>query len=181
MRHCAYQYKISVDTPFDSQLFLQDGLPVSASHFSQSTMQSGRGLLRSSPLNIGPRRCPAIPSSRCISTTRHATVPDSLGPVTARPKRAYIEIGPITRLRRDMKTELLTRPYQQRQFSTSKPAYAVLVISNPRKDEDGNEMLIDITSRASNVRPETLYTTFQLFLIFLRTASQGNNVQGFKP
>ncbi|KAI4107398.1 MAG: hypothetical protein L6R37_001629 [Teloschistes peruensis] len=43
----------------------------------------------------------------------------------------------------------LGKPRLQRVFSVSARPHAAIAIANPRQDEDGNEMLVDITDRAS--------------------------------
>ena len=49
-----------------------------------------------------------------------------------------------------------------RHFSTTQPFRAVVVTANPRKDDDGNEMLIDITPGAANASLSPRLFFFQL-------------------
>ena len=122
-------------------------------------------------------------TQRCLSTNQRSykPVPDFLLPcfvaqchypsaISNRP-RPPLQLAPAS------PGHLL----QRRTFSSSSAAHATVVTANPRKDEDGNEMLVDITARAANVcsfRPSRLHTTMTANN---GPASQRDHVKGLQP
>jgi len=114
------------------------------------------------------------------SYSTQASIPEFLLPAfatkrTVAPSFSYnfspLHQSPATRM----------RPLQQRRnFSASAANRAVVVAANPRRDEDGNEMLIDITARAANVQaphPASLSTS----LLTSCLAFEGNYVERLQP
>ena len=81
----------------------------------------------------------------------HAFVPDSLLLATSRGNSAAPEAKYAYPAPRQHTSMNLNSVWPYRYFSNTPSPRAVVVTSNPRKDEDGNEMLIDITDRAANV------------------------------
>ncbi|KAL8670201.1 MAG: hypothetical protein Q9168_005247 [Polycauliona sp. 1 TL-2023] len=66
-----------------------------------------------------------------------------------------------------------------RPFSTSTPRAAAVVTANPKKDEEGNEMLIDITERAAT-RLHEIMTKDSNPALALRVTVESGGCHGFQ-
>ncbi|KAL8715087.1 MAG: hypothetical protein Q9220_001044 [cf. Caloplaca sp. 1 TL-2023] len=69
--------------------------------------------------------------------------------------------------------------HPHRSFSVSAPTSAVAVAQNPRRDEDGNEMLVDITDRASTRLQEIMAKDSNPSLV-LRVRVESGGCHGFQ-
>ncbi|KAI4118380.1 MAG: hypothetical protein LQ345_001549 [Seirophora villosa] len=75
------------------------------------------------------------------------------------------------------------RPFEcvpeRRDFSTAAPNLAAIITTNPRKDEEGHEMLIDITERAST-RLKEIMTKDSNPSLALRVTVESGGCHGFQ-
>lgn len=94
----------------------------------------------------GSRSCRSLHTSghqRWTATPHQPLFLDFLMPPQARRAPEY-----PSQLSREQPASAKT---QCRRISTSSPRQATIVAANPRKDDEGNDMVVDITPRASNV------------------------------
>ena len=123
---------------------------------TQPTAQLARRCLRCA--RVVPPIRPFMTSSKCretyasghYSSNSSKSIPDFLPPVHI-PKLNT----PTTRSERTLiatSTQSRALSQQKCRFTTSSRSSAAVVRANPRKDDEGNDMAIDITPRASNVR-----------------------------
>ena len=98
-------------------------------------------------------------SQRNLSTSRHQrreTIPAFLLPSFA-PQGLSAKASPRRDLAPRASSDRIITPQRHCYFSTSSRQEAVVVAANPRKDDEGNDMLVDITPRAAKVRLEDAF------------------------
>ena len=114
-------------------------------------------------------------STRSYST--HTSIPEFLLPAFSRENPAVPPSPPLhPTFQRHVPTRL-GHVEHRRSLSTSPATKAVVVTANPRKDVDGNEMLIDITTRAANVCSLSTLVYLNWSLLTNDLATQRDNGQ----
>ena len=100
----------------------------------------------------------AVPSDRSGNSKKHHSSSADSGRKWLAPRPSARGIAPPSRI-------LL-----RREFSTTTSRRRTQAVYNPIDDEDGNEMLLEITPRAAKVSPEASTLTFQ------KNVSQRNRI-----
>lgn len=114
----------------------------------------------------GTRSCRSLHTSghqRWTATSHPPLFLDFLIPAQARRAPKY-----LSQLFRE---QPVSAKSQCRRISTSSPRQATIIAANPRKDEDGNNMVVDITPRASNVSLSLLILLYEARRVMLSLPS----------
>lgn len=101
-----------------------------------------------------PAKKTLVNTSKFASTSHYRTrssIPDFLLPAFTRGTPASLPSSHVHPAFQRRVGSRAAHVEHHRNISTSPAIRAVVVTANPRKDVDGNEMLIDITTRAANV------------------------------
>ena len=129
---------------------------------------------------VSPAKKTLVNTSKFLSASyysTHTSIPDFLLPAFSRGNPAALpsfQIHPI--FQRYVPTRL-SHAGHRRSLSTSPAIQAVVVMANPRKDVDGNEMLVDITTRAANVCGFSTFTYFRWSSLMNDSATQRDHGQ----
>lgn len=106
-------------------------------------------------IQLVARRPTCITSSRILRYRRHLStecrfqIASSVNPQPVLREQSTRFVSSLERLR--LTHSPLYGHQRQRKFHVSTIAKAAVVTANPRKDQNGNDMLIDITPRAAAV------------------------------
>lgn len=109
----------------------------------QATARAARPTTARHSILRSPRRSFAVSSTTASATSPPTHLSALIAPSPSpRPRNA-------SSTRQTARPQFLARHLAARPFSTSPPRRAAVL--NPRKDEDGNEMIVGITPRAAHV------------------------------
>ena len=120
----------------------------------------GNRVLRQAGTKLLVRSSDIIKSSYLYSY--HSTANTQLFPDFLIPSWVHRRPNPVlSQLRRELRNANPSKKVhqipQKRPFSASRICQAVVVTANPRKDDDGNDMLVDITNRAAKVSSDSMH------------------------